>query len=123
MLNFTSEENLLILELLELSPSYMSYLQGQQQNAYNALGEAFLNRVREILDEYTVLEENAAESGSEVKTGMKKLDVIEWFSPSESGNSIAESRNNRLKNKLCVLLNISKSMVSTGYQGTPIYIK
>lgn len=122
MVDFTLYENILMLEILELSPTRLGYLQSQQQNSYDSLGSAFLDRVRVILDEYTVLDENEALSSSEPKTGLKKADVLEWFGPSESKNQIGADRLYRLKTKLATLLNISIKMgVSSGYQGTPIY--
>lgn len=120
MVDFTLDENVLMLEILELSPVRLSYLQGQQQNSYDTLGTAFLDRVRTILDEYTVLDENDASSSATTKTGLKKADVLEWFGPSESKNQISTDRIYRIKMKLSNLLGIS-SKTGSGYQGTPIY--
>lgn len=121
MLDFTSEENLLMLEILELNPSHFSYLQDKQQNAYDILGSAFLSRTRTILEEYTTLDENDAASGAEQKTGLKKADVLEWFSPNESGNKLSENRLSKLRTKLSNLLNISQNISYPGYNLTPMY--
>lgn len=122
MLDFTLDENVLMLEILELSPTRLSYLQSQQQNSYDSLGSAFLDRVRAILDEYTVLDENEALSSADTKTGLKKADVLEWFSPSDSKNQISADRLYRIKTKLSTLLGISPKIgIGSAYQGTPIY--
>lgn len=122
MLDFTLDENVLMLEILELSPTRLSYLQGQQQNSYDSLGSAFLDRVRVILDEYTVLDENSASSSAETKSGLKKADVLEWFGPSESKNQISEDRLYRIKTKLSTLLNITiKPSIGSGFYGVPLY--
>ena len=122
MLDFTLDENVLMLEILELSPTRLSYLQSQQQNSYDSLGSAFLDRVRVILDEYLVLDENEASSSATTKTGLKKADVLEWFGPSESKNQVSTDRLYRIKTKLSNLLNISPKIgIGSGYQGTPIY--
>lgn len=120
MLDFTLDENVLMLEILELSPVRLDYLQSQQQNSYDTLGTAFLDRVRAILDEYIVLDENEALSSANTKTGLKKADVLEWFGPSESKNQISADRLYRIKIKLSNLLGIP-SKYGYGYQGTPIY--
>ena len=119
MLDFTSDENLLMLEIMELSPNHLSYVQGQQQYAYEVLGDALLTRVRSLLEEYSVLDENDAISGSELKSGMKRLDVIEWFGPSETNNRLSTDRLFKIKSKLINVLNIT--LVSKVYQGTPMY--
>ena len=120
MLDFTLDENVLMLEILELSPTRLSYLQSQQQNSYDSLGSSFLDRVRVILDEYTVLDENDASSSATTKTGLKRADVLEWFSPNESTNQVSADRLYRIKIKLSNLLGIP-SKNGYGYQGTPIY--
>lgn len=126
MLDFTLDENVLMLEILGLSPTYLTYLQGQQQNAYNVLGVAFSDRVRVILDEYMVLDENDASSSATQKSGLKKADVLEWFGPSESKNQISVDRLYRIKSKLSSLLNITPNIGSANGLGsmaglTPIY--
>lgn len=126
MLDFTSNENVLMLEILGLSPNYLTYLQNQQLNAYSILGAAFSDRVRVILDEYTVLDENEASSSATQKSGLKKADVLEWFSPNESKNQISADRLYRIKCKLSNLLNINPNFVSGSKFGsmfnlTPIY--
>lgn len=120
MIDFTLDENVLMLEILELSPTRLGYLQSQQQNSYNSLGSSFLDRVRTILDEYTVLDENDALSSSEVKTGLKKADVLEWFTPNQSKNQISADRLYRIKLKLSTLLGIPQTLGS-GYYGAPIF--
>lgn len=123
MPNFTLDENVLMLEILELGPSYLSYLKGQQQNAFIILGSAFLDRVRLILDEYVTLDENEAASSATAKTGLKKADVLEWFGPSESKNQVSADRLYRIKSKLSTILNISSNIGSSNdraYHGTPI---
>lgn len=126
MLDFTLDENTLMLELLELSPNRLGFLQNQQQSAYDALGSAFLDRVRTILEEYTVLDESDALASSEEKSGLKKADSLEWFTPSDSRNQISLDRLYRIKNKLATILNISLNSISssnsgTGFINTPIY--
>lgn len=120
MIDFTLDENVLMLEILELGPTRLGYLQSQQQNSYNSLGSSFLDRVRVILDEYTVLDENDALSSSEIKTGLKKADVLEWFTPNQSKNQISADRLYRIKLKLSNLLGIPQAFGS-GYYGAPIF--
>lgn len=126
MLDFTLEENVLMLEILNLSPTYLNYLQNQQQNAYNILGVAFSDRVRVILDEYIVLDENEASASATKKSGLKKADVLEWFAPGESKNQISVDRLYRIKCKLSSILNIDTNVGSESKFGsmaglTPIY--
>ena len=118
MLNLTQLEKLKIMELLELAPSYLHYLETQLQSAYNQYGEAAQTRIRELLDQYDTFEEmEDTLITTTVETGnIKKLDVIEYFGSSDSNSNVhIDNKVAKIKNKLRNLLQISIGGVSTGY--------
>lgn len=118
MLNLTSLEKLKIMEILELAPSYLHYLETQLQSAYNQYGEAAQTRIRELLDQYDNYEEKEdILLDSTIETGnIKKLDVIEYFGTGESNSNIhIDIKIAKVKNKLRNLLQISIGGSSTGY--------